>query len=55
MTDQQSIFRILQEVSDYCTNEEDLQSVDEVLLRMDVIIDIVERRIDQLEHPSGEA
>jgi hypothetical protein len=44
-----------QEVEDYCANEEDLQSVDEVLLRMDVIIDVVERRIDQLEHPSGEA
>lgn len=53
MTDHESIFRILQEVENYCTTVEDLQSVDEVLLRIDAIIDVVERMLDALEQPSN--
>ena len=53
MTDHKSIFRILQEVENYCSTAKDLQSVDEVLVRIDVIIDVVERRLDTLEQPSN--
>jgi len=52
MTLHKSIFRIFQEVENYCATEEDLQSVDEVLRRIDVIIDVVERRLEKLEQPS---
>jgi hypothetical protein len=55
VTDRDSIYRILQELEEYCANTEDLQSLDEVFLRIDAIIEVVERRLDQLEHPSGAA
>jgi len=55
MSDREPIFRVLQELDDYCANTEDLQSLDEVLLRIEAVIDMVELRLDQLEHPSGSA
>ena len=53
MTDQKFIFHILQEVENYCATAEDLRSVDEVLLKIDAIIDVVQRRLDTLERPGN--
>jgi len=55
LSDREPTFRILQESDEYCANTGDLQSLDEVLLRIEEVIDVVELRLDELEHPSGEA
>ena len=51
LTDRDSIFRILQELGEYCAQTEDLASVDEVLCGIDAIIDIINLRLDKLEQP----
>lgn len=53
MTDRDSIFRILQELGEYCAQTEDMASLDEVLCGIDAIIDIINLRLDRLEQPQN--
>jgi len=51
VTDRDSIFRILQELGEYCAQTEDLESLDEILQGIDAIVDVINLRLDKLEQP----
>jgi hypothetical protein len=53
VTDRDSIFRILQELGEYCAQTEDFESLDEVLVGIDAIIDLINLRLDKLERPQN--